>query len=77
MLKRERMMPQYQDVRTDQGDCLPLGRMVGQLPVDVRTPARRADWGGMLVSFDGYRACSVVRNVQMVLDKMVIMATLV
>jgi ABC-type uncharacterized transport system auxiliary subunit len=43
MLSSERMMPQYQDVRTGQGDFIPLGRMVGQLPVDVRTPASRAD----------------------------------
>jgi hypothetical protein len=45
MLNRERMIPQYQDVRTDQGDCSPLGRMLGQEPVEVRTPARRADYG--------------------------------
>jgi hypothetical protein len=37
-------MPQYHDVRTGQGDSFPLGRMFGQLPVDVRTPASRADW---------------------------------
>jgi hypothetical protein len=43
MLNKARMMPQYQDVRTDQGDFSPLGRMFGQLPVEVRTPARRAD----------------------------------
>jgi hypothetical protein len=43
MLNRERMMPQYHDVRTDQGDRSPLGRMLGQLPVDVRTPASKAD----------------------------------
>jgi hypothetical protein len=43
MEKRERMMPQYHEVRTGQGDCCPLGRMLGQLPVEVRTPARRAD----------------------------------
>lgn len=46
MLKRERMMPVYQDVRTGQGDFSPLGRMGGQEPVEVRTPARRADWVG-------------------------------
>jgi hypothetical protein len=42
MLNRERMIPQYHDVRTDQGEDSPFGRMLGQLPVDVRTPARRA-----------------------------------
>lgn len=37
-------MPQYHDVRTDHGDCSPLGRILGQLPVDVRTPASKADY---------------------------------
>jgi hypothetical protein len=36
------MMPQYHDVRTDHGDADPLGKMLGQLPVEVSTPARRA-----------------------------------
>jgi hypothetical protein len=45
MDRRDRMMPQYHDVRTGQGDGMPLGRMVGQLPVDVRTPASRAALG--------------------------------
>lgn len=43
MLKSERIMPQYQDVLTRQGDASPLGRMFGQLPVEVSTPARSAD----------------------------------
>lgn len=43
MLNSERMMPQYHEVRTDHGDSSPLGRMFGQLPVDVNTPAKRAD----------------------------------
>jgi hypothetical protein len=42
MLKSESIMPQYHAVRTDHGEASPLGRMLGQLPVDVRTPARRA-----------------------------------
>lgn len=45
MLNRERMMPQYQEVRTGHGDRCPLGRILGQLPVEVRTPARSADYG--------------------------------
>lgn len=49
MLKSERMMPQYHDVRTGQGDSSPLGRILGQLPVDVRTPARRADYAKSVV----------------------------
>jgi hypothetical protein len=42
MDRRERMMPQYHAVRTNHGDCFPLVRIVGQLPVEVSTPARRA-----------------------------------
>jgi hypothetical protein len=42
MLKRARMMPQYHEVRTDHGEASPFGRMFGQLPVEVRTPASRA-----------------------------------
>jgi hypothetical protein len=42
MLKRDKIIPQYHEVRTDQGDASPLGRIFGQLPVEVRTPARRA-----------------------------------
>lgn len=44
ILKSERMIPQYQDVLTGHGDCSPFGKMEGQLPVDVRTPAKRADY---------------------------------
>jgi hypothetical protein len=44
MLKSDNMMPQYHDVRTDHGDAFPFGKMLGQLPVDVRTPAKRAAW---------------------------------
>ena len=39
---RARMSPQYQQARTVQGVVAPLGRMRGQEPVEVRTPARRA-----------------------------------
>lgn len=42
MLKSDSMMPQYHDVRTGHGDASPFGNMLGQLPVDVRTPAKRA-----------------------------------
>lgn len=37
------MMPQYHDVRTYHGVGLPVVRIFGQLPVEVRTPASRAD----------------------------------
>lgn len=42
ILKSERMMPQYHEVRIGHGAKVPLGKIAGQLPVDVRTPARRA-----------------------------------
>ena len=42
MLKSDKMIPQYHDVRTDHGDFSPLGKIFGQLPVDVRTPASSA-----------------------------------
>lgn len=42
MLKRLSTIPQYQVVRMGQGESSPEGRMDGQDPVDVRTPARRA-----------------------------------
>lgn len=42
MLKSESTMPQYQVVRMGQGDSSPEGRIEGQEPVEVRTPARRA-----------------------------------
>jgi hypothetical protein len=44
MLKMERMMPQYHDVRTGQGDIFEPGTMSGHDPVDVKTPARSADY---------------------------------
>lgn len=37
-------MPQYHEVLTDQGDTFPLGKIFGQLPVDVNTPAKSADY---------------------------------
>jgi hypothetical protein len=40
---REMTIPQYHAVRTYQGEGWPVVRILGQLPVDVRTPARRAD----------------------------------
>src|SRR5690242_16476473 len=46
MLKSESTMPQYQVVRMGQGETSPEGRIEGHEPVDVRTPARRADCGG-------------------------------
>jgi hypothetical protein len=39
--KRERMMPQYHEVRTCHASCWPCV-ILGQEPVEVRTPARRA-----------------------------------
>jgi hypothetical protein len=42
MLKSDSMIPQYHEVRTDHGDSFPFGKMLGQLPVEVRTPAKRA-----------------------------------
>jgi hypothetical protein len=39
---RARMMPQNQQARTVQGLRAPSGRIEGQEPVDVRTPASRA-----------------------------------
>ncbi len=48
MLNSERTMPQYHVVRMGQGETLPEGRMEGQEPVEVRTPARRADWVWLL-----------------------------
>lgn len=44
MLNKDRMMPQYHDVRTDQGELLPFGKILGHDPVEVRTPASRADF---------------------------------
>lgn len=41
-----RMIPQYQLVRIGHGEDIPLGRIVGQEPVEVRTPAIRAACGG-------------------------------
>ena len=41
-LKRLRTMPQYHVVRMGQGESSPDGRMEGQDPVEVRTPAKRA-----------------------------------
>jgi hypothetical protein len=42
MLKRLSTMPQYHVVRMGQGDSSPDGRMDGQDPVEVKTPAKRA-----------------------------------
>jgi hypothetical protein len=42
MLKSARMIPQYQDVRTDHGFVLSSGRIFGHEPVEVRTPASKA-----------------------------------
>ena len=42
ILNSESTMPQYHVVRIGQGDSSPEGKIEGQDPVDVRTPASRA-----------------------------------
>lgn len=42
MLNRLSTIPQYHVVRMGQGDSSPEGRMEGQDPVEVRTPANSA-----------------------------------
>lgn len=39
---RDSAMPQYQEQRMGQGERMPLGRIVGQEPVEVRQPQTRA-----------------------------------